>query len=171
MVSGLVTSPQDHQVRCPCSSRRSRSLESRGPRISSGEVMRIWMKSKLELLGSRPLRRSIIGSPSPLLLSVLGRAQGHLQSQGLELLHQHVEGLGDAGFRQVLPLHNGFVHAAAAVHVVRLDREDLLEGVRRAVRLDRKSTRLNSSHLVISYAVFCLKKKKIYLVCDFRSAP
>src|SRR5256885_12958229 len=26
--------------------------------------------------------------------------------------------------------------------------------------LDRKSTRLNSSHLVISYAAFCLKKKK-----------
>src|SRR5256885_13227256 len=30
---------------------------------------------------------------------------------------------------------------------------------RRAARRDRKSTRLNSSHLVISYAVFCLKKK------------
>src|SRR2546426_3184940 len=30
------------------------------------------------------------------------------------------------------------------------------------VKRDRKSTRLNSSHLVISYAVFCLKKKKIY---------
>src|SRR5256885_9064085 len=28
---------------------------------------------------------------------------------------------------------------------------------------DRKSTRLNSSHLVISYAVFCLKKKKQHL--------
>src|SRR5256885_16693092 len=28
------------------------------------------------------------------------------------------------------------------------------------VMADRKSTRLNSSHLVISYAVFCLKKKK-----------
>src|ERR1039457_7577624 len=28
--------------------------------------------------------------------------------------------------------------------------------------IDRKSTRLNSSHLVISYAVFCLKKKKKY---------
>src|SRR5256885_9316505 len=28
---------------------------------------------------------------------------------------------------------------------------------------DRKSTRLNSSHLVISYAVFCLKKKKSVL--------
>src|SRR2546426_3554131 len=32
--------------------------------------------------------------------------------------------------------------------------EDVVE------RSDRKSTRLNSSHLVISYAVFCLKKKK-----------
>src|SRR5256885_10124346 len=30
-------------------------------------------------------------------------------------------------------------------------------------RIDRKSTRLNSSHLVISYAVFCLKKKKTKL--------
>src|SRR5438132_8645511 len=30
----------------------------------------------------------------------------------------------------------------------------------RARRKDRKSTRLNSSHTVISYAVFCLKKKK-----------
>src|SRR5688500_19187551 len=29
----------------------------------------------------------------------------------------------------------------------------------RSYRQDRKSTRLNSSHLVISYAVFCLKKK------------
>src|SRR5205807_4891557 len=28
------------------------------------------------------------------------------------------------------------------------------------LEIDRKSTRLNSSHLVISYAVFCLKKKK-----------
>src|SRR3989454_3362752 len=31
---------------------------------------------------------------------------------------------------------------------------------RRPPERDRKSTRLNSSHLVISYAVFCLKKKK-----------
>src|SRR5256885_12336660 len=28
------------------------------------------------------------------------------------------------------------------------------------LKIDRKSTRLNSSHLVISYAVFCLKKQK-----------
>src|SRR5256885_13214617 len=34
------------------------------------------------------------------------------------------------------------------------------------LRADRKSTRLNSSHLVISYAVFCLKKKKRRPVAD-----
>src|SRR5690625_6967910 len=34
---------------------------------------------------------------------------------------------------------------------------------RSAARLDRKSTRLNSSHVAISYAVFCLKKKKSML--------
>src|SRR5256885_8804464 len=33
-----------------------------------------------------------------------------------------------------------------------------------SLRRDRKSTRLNSSHLVISYAVFCLKKKKHHCV-------
>src|SRR2546430_9907045 len=34
---------------------------------------------------------------------------------------------------------------------------------RQRARLDRKSTRLNSSHSQISYAVFCLKKKKTLL--------
>src|SRR5258705_2207148 len=37
---------------------------------------------------------------------------------------------------------------------------DLVGAQRRVVVADRKSTRLNSSHLGISYAVFCLKKKK-----------
>src|SRR2546426_7522507 len=43
------------------------------------------------------------------------------------------------------------VQAPVAVAVVGVVEED---------QVDRKSTRLNSSHLVISYAVFCLKKKK-----------
>src|SRR2546426_1954112 len=49
----------------------------------------------------------------------------------------------------------------------RIDREGeipdaVIQGLRElgAFGIDRKSTRLNSSHLVISYAVFCLKKKK-----------
>src|SRR5690349_22137358 len=36
--------------------------------------------------------------------------------------------------------------------------EDVIRGL--TVTADRKSTRLNSSHVEISYAVFCLKKKK-----------
>src|SRR5438874_6160856 len=47
-----------------------------------------------------------------------------------------------------------------AVHVVgprRAEEEDAAGGL---LGRDRKSTRLNSSHVEISYAVFCLKKKK-----------
>src|SRR5256885_5062594 len=39
-------------------------------------------------------------------------------------------------------------------------RERATDAIERGRLEDRKSTRLNSSHLVISYAVFCLKKKK-----------
>src|SRR3712207_7906521 len=46
----------------------------------------------------------------------------------------------------------------AGLHAVLLDAPDHLG--RHGHRLDRKSTRLNSSHANISYAVFCLKKKK-----------
>src|SRR5207253_9896567 len=45
--------------------------------------------------------------------------------------------------------HSRFVHSLGAMHVAG-----------RFARQDRKSTRLNSSHVAISYAVFCLKKKK-----------
>src|SRR2546426_3706656 len=42
-----------------------------------------------------------------------------------------------------------------------IEDDELIEVTPSSIRLrDRKSTRLNSSHLVISYAVFCLKKKK-----------
>src|SRR5256885_5880998 len=51
-------------------------------------------------------------------------------------------------------------------HLKELEAEQLIaygreqRGVGAPTYADRKSTRLNSSHLVISYAVFCLKKKK-----------
>src|SRR6266571_991490 len=41
----------------------------------------------------------------------------------------------------------------------------------RPARRDRKSTRLNSSHMSISYAVFCLKKKKYYVVATRKLKP
>src|SRR2546426_11254650 len=47
-----------------------------------------------------------------------------------------------------------------AEHGIRFGVEHFHDDLRRGLAQDRKSTRLNSSHLVISYAVFCLKKKK-----------
>src|SRR5258708_25490642 len=44
------------------------------------------------------------------------------------------------------------------LHQIGEDKSERLDMVQLA--LDRKSTRLNSSHQIISYAVFCLKKKK-----------
>src|SRR5256885_4597605 len=54
------------------------------------------------------------------------------------------------------------VHAAKVANAGQRDVDELVEEVPHApaAERDRKSTRLNSSHLVISYAVFCLKKKK-----------
>src|SRR5256885_8358815 len=57
--------------------------------------------------------------------------------------HQHLFGAGAIGAGAAFTL----------VHAV-----DEVVGTQQLA--DRKSTRLNSSHLVISYAVFCLKKKK-----------
>src|SRR3712207_9132493 len=68
----------------------------------------------------------------------------------------------------------GLVHQLPALGEVRVRRAGHRRPVpprrvggppRSAVRArDRKSTRLNSSHANISYAVFCLKKKKKYLI-------
>src|SRR3712207_7012608 len=49
------------------------------------------------------------------------------------------------------------------------DRGRARAGLRPGAPLDRKSTRLNSSHANISYAVFCLKKKKNYLYRALRA--
>src|SRR5205814_5552744 len=65
---------------------------------------------------------------------------------------------------------NGFLHLCAAGRMVRIglrgyafdfrDRYHRQKADEQQKTGDRKSTRLNSSHLGISYAVFCLKKKK-----------
>src|SRR5256885_8543706 len=52
---------------------------------------------------------------------------------------------------------HGDLLPADGVHLLA---DDGVDAVEHALAQDRKSTRLNSSHLVISYAVFCLKKKK-----------
>src|SRR3712207_7351055 len=65
--------------------------------------------------------------------------------------------------------HLGFTALAITLHDSVFERREVFEDAARMgillisaaeMRLDRKSTRLNSSHANISYAVFCLKKKK-----------
>src|SRR5699024_12765020 len=91
----------------------------------------------------------ILPPPTPTLFpyTTLFRSFGRILKQAGELFaHDRAHGRhhkvavhhADAGLYAADPAHAG------------LDR----------VRQDRKSTRLNSSHVSISYAVFCLKKKK-----------
>src|SRR5258708_10438546 len=55
---------------------------------------------------------------------------------------------------------HGYTTRASAPPAVCCCRSDPNPVDARSTVLDRKSTRLNSSHQIISYAVFCLKKKK-----------
>src|SRR5689334_24182054 len=75
------------------------------------------------------------------------------RSEGVEGRELHVAG-ADARGLEPRELRLG-VHLVVPVH----ERQHAARP-RRLVHLDRKSTRLNSSHSSISYAVFCLKKKK-----------
>src|SRR5215510_15465536 len=100
----------------------------------------------------------------------------------MALADQHAQHVGDEGglgfafdLQRALKLEE---HPSAALRLgcgeerahahtcARLDRRnepDLVQSVierTRGIRRNRKSTRLNSSHVAISYAVFCLKKKK-----------
>src|SRR5215211_606288 len=91
--------------------------------------------------------------------------------EGRDLQHLGVAGRGAAGpvhvgdgrdGRHPQPVGAGGDHLGHGRHADRVgapgaEHGDLGRGL---VRGDRKSTRLNSSHTVISYAVFCLKKKK-----------
>src|SRR3989454_2638469 len=70
------------------------------------------------------------------------------------LAHPHIVPVYDFGSRAGITfLIMPFVRGVTYESVLATSRPPLARG-------DRKSTRLNSSHLVISYAVFCLKKKK-----------
>src|SRR5258708_13635567 len=55
-----------------------------------------------------------------------------------------------------------FAYAAVVTYMLRWMYIEHVAGA-----TDRKSTRLNSSHQIISYAVFCLKKKKKHIVQHF----
>src|SRR5207249_8371239 len=74
--------------------------------------------------------------------------QRHYSSQNAHTYRQRLTGAGTWD----LPFGKGRTFLTGAPRIV-----DAIVG---GWKLDRKSTRLNSSHVSISYAVFCLKKKK-----------
>src|SRR3712207_8839549 len=89
------------------------------------------------LMIRRPPRSTLF--PYTTLFRSRGRVAGAVRPLGLFGVEVEVVGGGAWGEEQV---------------------EDALFGVGLGLLGDRKSTRLNSSHANISYAVFCLKKKK-----------
>src|SRR2546426_8019698 len=76
---------------------------------------------------------------------------GRARQRAARKVQDRFERQDDAFHRRVLEAYR----RAAGQGVVHVDATQS----KKAVQEDRKSTRLNSSHLVISYAVFCLKKK------------
>src|SRR5207253_4320963 len=66
----------------------------------------------------------------------------------------------------LFPYTTLFRSAQGSVRSERVRLHPSMRGRSRSTRIDRKSTRLNSSHVAISYAVFCLKKKKNGLLID-----
>src|SRR5690554_7424716 len=85
--------------------------------------------------------------------TTLFRSAGPLDSHaGVQAGQQGLD-LGGARLRQVGLAQHDAVRDRGLLGGLRLARQRLGAG-------DRKSTRLNSSHVRISYAVFCLKKKK-----------
>src|SRR3712207_7483148 len=64
----------------------------------------------------------------------------------------------------VVTLRGGVIEPFTHAHIAgkEIPRDGFIDRCRSCIGRDRKSTRLNSSHANISYAVFCLKKKKKY---------
>src|SRR5438552_12329817 len=89
----------------------------------------------MQVLGQQPAARLELIPPSPVTDKIVLDIRGA------------VENNGDSDQQYKLSLYLDRESGATLLHS-------------EVVKIDRKSTRLNSSHQIISYAVFCLKKKK-----------
>src|SRR5207302_6150042 len=111
-------------------------LRQRDKPLARRLVMFTLADSEPLLLGDEPIYRDGV-----LVGRITSGAYGHTLGRSVGMGYvTHADGV-DAGF-------------------VRAGRWELEIAMERVPTADRKSTRLNSSHVKISYAVFCLKKKK-----------
>src|SRR5256885_10572547 len=110
------------------------------------------------------LPRGVAPAPAPSLEHVMMAARARVLSRpGVDVLRQWAVQPRSTSFGSQTQTQQVAQLYAATLSAVQL--RDWAEAREMSGRLqvataDRKSTRLNSSHLVISYAVFCLKKKK-----------
>src|SRR3989454_6705922 len=104
------------------------------------------------------IKRCWVGGDDPLMLAYHDEEWGVPVHDDRALFGKLVLDGFQAGlsWRVILHKRARFLVAFDGFDPARMARYDR----RKVAQLDRKSTRLNSSHLVISYAVFCLKKKK-----------
>src|SRR5690625_1642906 len=99
------------------------------------------------------------------VLAAHGQGLEDVAPVGLVLLDQQMlRAGGDALLDDRLPVQRALADFGELDDIALPEVEErrgvaCLQGVERLGRRDRKSTRLNSSHVAISYAVFCLKKK------------
>src|SRR5687768_18155732 len=151
-------------------------LERRGAVDDASVIEELWQEYKQS--GRRDLRDRLILHYSPLVKFVAGRvAVGLPQNvEQSDLVSYGIFGLMDA--IEKFDLTRGYkfeTYAMSRIKGAIIDELRTIDWVPRSVRAkaraierayaklegeDRKSTRLNSSHGYISYAVFCLKKKK-----------
>src|SRR5438477_1564777 len=115
-------------------------------RVEDGEATRVFERGEAILAVSDQL----LGRG--LRAGAKGHEGRHVLAE-LAVWHADDGGLGD-----------GRVREQDSFHLRREDRVAAAEDALALAAEDRKSTRLNSSHMSISYAVFCLKKKKIIVI-------
>src|SRR5690625_3131895 len=126
--------------------RRPWALSRRAPsipvRCRAGAARMVDARSRLEEVYAHPVGRDAIDK----VLLQLGRSRGWVGNPVVANLR-----LGTVARLARPVLGDGFVSSLVTVLA---DHDD---GAARLDQVDRKSTRLNSSHVAISYAVFCLK--------------
>src|SRR2546426_5376505 len=114
---------------------------------------------KLALLGGTPVRATLLPYAHHTIeaddiAAVTETLASDWITQGPAIVRFEKALAARGGARHAVAFANGTAALHAACWAAGLGASD------EAITTDRKSTRLNSSHLVISYAVFCLKKKK-----------
>src|SRR3712207_7546007 len=109
----------------------------------------------------RPPRSTLFPYNDALPISALeDRTEGWIA--GLQLAALSMRGREDvSGFIRAFAGDNRYIVDYLVEEVLQRQPERIRSFLLQTSILDRKSTRLNSSHANISYAVFCLKKKKI----------